>query len=75
MALAHCKTHGEPGGQTRRYVRAAEPVGGPDTVVYCGIGQCVRPALIWLDEDEARDYAAGQRIFALVSHQAKIRVE
>jgi hypothetical protein len=75
MALARCEIHGKPVGQTKQYAQSAKPVGYPNSAILCGRSRCEHTALIWLDEDDARNYAEGQRDFTLFSHIVRVRVE
>jgi len=75
MALARCEMHGRPVGQTSQYRQSAKPLGYPDSDLLCGRKQCVHIAVMWLDEDDVRGYAAGQRDFALVSTSENVRVQ
>lgn len=63
MALVRCRSCGQPAGRTNSYVKAVEPVGYPETAAVCGLHQCRNPGLIWLDEEDARAYERGERIF------------
>lgn len=73
MALVRCNQHGNPQGTVNRYVRAVEPVGHPDSGVTCGRPGCERPGLIWLNEDEAKAYERGARVFGFNTNVTKVR--
>jgi hypothetical protein len=75
MALARCEMHGQPIGQIGRYIKRTSPRGYPDSAILCPRAQCVHTAFIWLDEDEARNYAGGRRDFELPRNTEKIWVQ
>jgi len=75
MALARCEMHGKPTGETGRYFQSAKPLDYPDSTLVCGRKQCVHIAVVWLDEDDAQNYASGQRDSELSGPGATVRVE
>lgn len=75
MAIAKCVDHGQPLGTKRKYVKDVKPIGYPNPAVICNATNCEAPAMIWLDEDEARAYDNGQRLFfQALTGVLKIRV-
>jgi hypothetical protein len=75
MALVRCETHGRPTRTTKRYSVAAKPLGYPRTAAICGRQGCENAGLVWLTEDEDKEYRRGQRVFSLPSATVKIQVE
>jgi len=75
MALARCEMHGRPVGQIGTYVQRTRPLGYPDSAILCPRAQCVHTAFVWLDEDDARNYAGGQRDFELPHNTEKVWVQ
>ena len=73
MAIVRCELH-EPSGRTRSYVTSKEPIGYPETALVCGSKSCEAAGLVWLEEDEARSYERGQRIFQAFTATMKMRV-
>lgn len=63
MASVRCQLH-RPASSSRKYVKSVEPVGYPSTALFCGLKRCTSPGLIWLERDELRAYADGQRRFS-----------
>ncbi len=74
MAIVRCANH-EPIGRTKTYAGAVEPVGYPETAVVCGLKQCDKPGLVWLDQDEIDAYERGERVFFMPTFAAKLRVK
>lgn len=84
MALAVCPEHGaervkqfeHPLVIDNRRIREVgtgyEPEGYPNAAVICRL--CHKMALIWLGEEERRDYRRGQRIFSFPTDGARIRL-
>ena len=79
MALVRCVRCGvkPPGsGQYKRaYVRNVQAVGHPNSGLVCGTPTCEEPGLIWLEEDEARAYTSGRRVFSLQTNTTKVRAQ
>ena len=79
MALVRCANCGveQPGrGHYKRaYIRSVQPLGHPNGGVICGSPSCTQPGLIWLEQEEADDYDAGERIFRLQSNTTKVRAQ
>ncbi len=76
MTLAKCKEFGRPSGKKHAYKIAVKPVGYPNnTAAVCGANGCEKPALVWLNKDEEKEYNAGKRIFKLNTGTMKVRVE
>ncbi|QIK95562.1 hypothetical protein G7076_02880 [Sphingomonas sp. HDW15A] len=67
-----CKSHA-PRKAIRNYVWAVEPVGYPATALVCGSVHCMEPAFIWLEEEEARQFDAGERVFRAFTATMKVR--
>ena len=74
MAIMRCEAH-EPHGRERGYVRHVKPVGYPETALVCGSTTCTNPAFIWLEQDEARAFDRGERIFKSFTATMKVRAE
>lgn len=76
MALSRClEEHAAPRGRSVDYVGYVHPVGYPRTALVCGRRGCERPAVIWLSENDARAYTAGQRVFAGPNDFTKMRAD
>jgi hypothetical protein len=75
MALVRCERHGRPERGTRVYTRSVRPFGFPDTAAICGRAGCLNPGLVWLDEDDERDYLQGVRVFPVPNAGIKVKVE
>ena len=78
MAIARCEKCGRP----IKHVKAPPyspkpypPVGHPNSGVVCGTVSCGNAGLIWLKRDEEERYEAGQRVFSIRTHTAKVRVQ
>jgi hypothetical protein len=63
MPIVDCGHHGSVQGKKRSYVQSVKPVGYPNDAVLCNKANCQRPGLVWLDEEEWKDYQNGLRIF------------
>ena len=63
MALARCETCGPPERLAHSYPHVHTPV-APSSIP-CGAPTCVRPAFVWLTDEEQQQYLSGQRIFRL----------
>ena len=74
MALVRCKECGVR-KNPEKYIKSVEPVGYPDTALICGIAGCSNPGLVWLEDDELKEYHSGQRIFEPQSSTAKFKVK
>jgi hypothetical protein len=76
MAMARCESCGKPGYTTPPPYSDTPrlPVGHPESAVVCGKPGCENGALIWLKEDEEMAYLAGERIFNVRTHTAKVKV-
>lgn len=72
MAICRCEEHHSP-PKTTKYTHYVIPIGYPATSTICGISECEKPALVWLDEDEAGKYTSGQRVFSVASKTVKIK--
>jgi len=75
MALVRCDRHRTTRGTKHTYVASLRPVGFPNTAAICGTPGCEEPGLVLLAQQELDDYKAGQRVFPIFTHSAKIRVE
>ncbi len=76
MALVRCENCGlDHSRTTRNYVTKVKPVGYPNTAVICGLSKCRGPGLVWLEQDEFKEYENGERVFSIPSFATKIRVE
>lgn len=75
MAKARCRSCGMPKGRTQVYASQVRfPVGYPRSGVICGREKCPNVALVWLNVEEERAYALGQRIFQMDTAAAKVEV-
>jgi hypothetical protein len=76
MAIARCEKCGKPSAKTPPpYTTSHAPVGHPNSGLICGRKWCTNAALVWLKENEERDYAGGERIFLLPTLAAKVQVQ
>lgn len=75
MALVRCDRHRRARGTKHMYVDFLRPVGFPNTAAICGRPGCEEPGLVSLTQQELDDYEAGQRVFPIFTHSAKVRVE
>ena len=77
MAIARCVTHSKPRGITKSYDALPRSPAGDGTAIVCGIAKCEKPASIWLDTDEAKDYEQkNARVFSLGTElNGKVRVK
>jgi hypothetical protein len=79
MAIARCENCGKPMGSNVKPPgysnQAYPPVGHPDSGVVCGKPGCENAALIWLKIDEEQAYQRGERVFAIHTRTAKVRVK
>lgn len=79
MALVRCEpcmTKASRAGHIKRtYVVHVQPVGYPNTAVFCGSPSCESPGLIWLEGEEQRAYNAGRRLFSLQTNTTKVRAQ
>lgn len=74
MSLARCKRCGQPEGRKHSYALSVLPAGYPDTAAICGTVGCEEPAIIWLNQDEQKEYDTGQRVFGINTNTMKVRV-
>jgi hypothetical protein len=74
MALVRCEEC-RVRRNSKKYIKTVEPVGYPDTALICGTVGCSKPGLVWLTDDESKEYKSGQRIFAPQSSTAKFKVK
>ena len=77
MANARCEKHSNDlitGATRNKYVARVEPFNYPNTAVICGRVGCTLPALIHLNEEEWRNYLAGERFFNPHTLAVKIKV-
>jgi hypothetical protein len=76
MALVRCDKHGNPKGKSKNnYVIGVEAVGHPETAAICGRDGCENPGLVWLNEQEHKDYKVGQRVFGFNTNVFKVKVK
>ena len=79
MALARCENCGQPRGRGENvYSNTLHlPMNHPNSGVVCGKPDCQNAAMIWLLEQEEREYEGGQRIFEITGayRMAKFRVQ
>ena len=73
MALARCDTCGSPRGMKQAYPHSHRPL-SPNNGVMCGAPTCIRPACIWLTNEEERAYTHGERTFRLGTRAAMVQV-
>jgi hypothetical protein len=73
MAQARCDIH--PPRAQKAFERSVVPTGYPNSCILCGHDGCLKPARVWLDEAEARQYLRGHRVFQLPSNGVKFKVE
>ena len=72
MVLARCARH-KPTGRKHNYVASVEPKGGTESAILCP--HCNRPALIWLTDEEYKEYQKGERIFHPPTMSVRFRAE
>jgi hypothetical protein len=68
MALARCETCGCPEGTKQNYAHVHVPLSFPPRHVICAKPACVRPAYIWLTDEEEQQYLRGERNFRIPGH-------
>ena len=73
MALCRCLDyHKWPVGRgANKYVGFVLPMNYPESDLVCG--RCDKPAVIWLLQQEAEAYEAGQRVFDGTGNFVRIR--
>jgi CheY-like chemotaxis protein len=74
MALARCETCGCPRGMKQAYPHAHRPLSYPNASIMCGAPTCIRPACVWLTDEEERAYLYGERNFRLGTHTTQVQV-
>jgi hypothetical protein len=81
MAICRCsKDHHSP-PKSGKYVACVEPIGYPKSAAICGrdaekLGHCRWPGLVWLYQQEVRQYNNGKRIFHMHSrHEIQVKVK
>lgn len=77
MAIARCEACGKPTQNIKPpgYSETPHPPAGhPNSGVVCGKPGCENSAFIWLKRNEEAEYQAGQRVFRIHTHTAKVRV-
>ena len=75
MALARCETCGRPQGLKQNYSHFHSPDSSRHRVILCGAANCTRRALIWLTDEEEREYRGGERNFRLSSHAIQVKLK
>lgn len=71
MALARCEACGRPKGTRCNYFHSYVP----DRRIVCGANRCTRLAnLLWLTDEEERNYLQGQRTFRVPGQAAEVQV-
>ena len=76
MALARCVTCGRPQGLKLNYTHSHEQISlSANYVARCGAKGCTRLAMIWLTDDEEKQYVQGIRDFRIAHHVGKIRIK
>ncbi len=71
--LARCIDHIPTQGKNRPFY--ARPVGYPNTGVICGLLDCDRPAVIYMEAADATAYKNGKRVFRYDSATSKVRAD
>jgi hypothetical protein len=74
MALARCETCGSPRGLKHNYTHVHNLVASVNSSILCGVPTCVRPACIWLTDEEEQQYVYGQRSFQFSNHALHAQV-
>jgi NAD-dependent SIR2 family protein deacetylase len=74
MAVVRCEKCGAPAGVRHRYLAAVKPLGYPNAAVLCCRRGCLRPGLVWLNEKDKANYAAGEMEIVIWGQNVKIRV-
>ena len=76
MALARCATCRRPQGLKHNYTHPHDQISLPAKhMVFCGAKGCTRLAMIWLTDDEEKQYVQGIRDFRIAHHVGKIRIK
>jgi hypothetical protein len=78
MAIVRCESCGKPTQNVKApgYGDAPHmPAGHPNSGLVCGKPGCENPGLVWLKQDEEKEYSAGDRIFLIPTHAAKVRIQ
>ena len=68
MALGRCEICGCPQGMKLPYPHVHKPLSDANDRLICGMPTCVRPAHIWLTDEEEQEYLRGRRGFSLPGH-------
>jgi hypothetical protein len=75
MAIVRCEQHPvHLELTTNKYVKRVKPVGYPDTAAICGIAHCREPGLVWLTEEELKEFNSGVRYFRVKTYTVKVKV-
>jgi hypothetical protein len=72
MALARCETCGRPQGLKQTYTHAHALI-SLDRVL-CGATGCTQLAMIWLTDDEEKQYVQGVRNFRVTYRAVEVRI-
>ena len=48
-------------------------MGHPDSGLICGLGDCMKPGLVWLTKEEQEEYRAGRRFFRLNATESGVK--
>jgi hypothetical protein len=71
--LCRCSDHSPP--KSNVYVGFAYPLGGNQTSTICGSTHCDHKALVWMDDDAAKAYGKGERVFAGPNNFTKVEID
>ena len=75
MAVARCAVCGQPTGKRRNYTQSRAPFYPSQFDVICPAPNCSRHAfIIWLTDEEEKEYLRGERIFRLPGRPGGVQV-
>jgi len=62
MAVCRCRECGPPKGLVRVHLHRHN-IANIEPPVFCGRTSCMKPAVIWLTDNEHERYGSGERVF------------
>jgi hypothetical protein len=74
MALARCQRCGNPQGLKHSYPHVHSLAHFQLNGILCGSQTCIHPALIWLTDEEERQYLSGERSFQVLNRRIEVHV-
>ena len=64
-----------PRSNRTEYIAYLFPVGYPNSALICGIKNCEKNGLIWINRNEMSDYEEGERIFSGLTSVVKMKAD